>query len=261
MTLEEYWKIYSIAFEEGISLKELKKRISEFNENYAVSLKKKLQPINSEDTIWLQSALSDEKKKRFALHIFYSLNFPLPKKLYKAMIRAAVYEIDPSENQFYVKPCVKAYGFYVVRQSLLEYVKNGNNFEKAGAVNALYWAIPEIVYKNGEYSRNYTLPKSSSPAEKIIESWQIEKQQLLEEFVTNEDVFVRRSIIAQLNLKNRTYDSEEITSLVHKVIEIARNHPDEYIRNRLEIVFSNGDTTKPILFMALPDRKKEQADG
>jgi hypothetical protein len=260
MTLEEYWKLYSVALEEGISLKEVKKRTRELDDNYAVALKKKLQPISSEDTIWLQTALYDEKKKLFVLHIFYDLSFPLPKKLYKAMIQAAVYEINPSKNQYFVYPCVKAYGCYVVRQSLLEYVKNGDNFEKAGAVNALYWAVPSLVYRHGQYSGKDSYAQSVRKSEKYGNFRQVEKQLLLEEFVKNANVSVRRSIIAQLDLNNPMSYPEDIRPLIDKAIEIARNHPDEYIRRRVEIQLDSGDITKPQLLMALPDRNKEKTD-
>ena len=179
MTLEGYYNLYSFTMVEGISLKEIKKRIREFDENYAVALKKKLQPINSEDTNWLQTALCDEMKKLFVLHIFYRLNFPLPKKLYMAMIQAAIYETNPSKNQYHIYPCVKAYGCYVVRESLLEYVRNGDDFEKAGAVNALYWAVPSLVYRHGYNSDKYSLAESVRNVEKHGNLWQIEKQLLI----------------------------------------------------------------------------------
>jgi hypothetical protein len=108
------------------------------------------------------------------LHIFYRLNFPLPKKLYKAMIQAAIYETNPSKNQYYIYPCVKAYGCYVVRESLLEYVRNGDDFEKAGAVNALYWAVLSLVYRHGYNSDKYSIAESVRTVEKHGNLWQIE---------------------------------------------------------------------------------------
>jgi hypothetical protein len=67
------------------------------------------------------------------------------------------------------------------------------------------------------------------------------------EFVGNEDVQVRRRIIPMLRLEPERYP-EELRPLVARAIEIARAHPDEYVRHRIEIQLGAGGP-----YMALPD--------
>ena len=54
----------------------------------------------------------------------------------------------------------------------------------------------------------------------------------MEEFLNNEDIDVRRSIMSKLSLNDEHY-SKEHRSSIRKALEIARNHEDEYIRHRL----------------------------
>ncbi len=51
-----------------------------------------------------------------------------------------MYEHNPSLNRYFVEPCVAVFGSWQVREALLDLFEQGSNFEKAGAVNALYWA-------------------------------------------------------------------------------------------------------------------------
>jgi hypothetical protein len=54
------------------------------------------------------------------------------------MIRAAVYERDPSKNRVFVEPCVATFGLRRVNETLLGRFENGSDQEKAGAVQAMY---------------------------------------------------------------------------------------------------------------------------
>ncbi|MEW2378503.1 hypothetical protein AB0883_20695 [Micromonospora sp. NPDC047812] len=52
-------------------------------------------------------------------------------------------------------------------------------------------------------------------------------------FVTNEDLDVRRCILPGLDLGRQQYP-EDLHETVAEAIRIARTHPDEYLRHRVE---------------------------
>ena len=56
----------------------------------------------------------------------------------------------------------------------------------------------------------------------------------LKEFVTNPNVDVRRSLISRLKL-DASACPQDLQPLVARAIEIARSHPDAYIRHRVEV--------------------------
>jgi len=74
---------------------------------------------------------------------------------------------------------------------------------------------------------------------------------MLQTFVHNEDLQVRRRIIPRLILEPGVY-SEELRPLVKHAIEIARAHPDAYIRHRIEVQLGAGGP-----YMAIPDTDKK----
>ncbi len=260
MELEEYCERYLMIWQEGLSRKEKVLRRREYESKYLAELRKKLSPISQADTVWLESAFRDEQKKTFALFIFMAMKFPLPKKLFRAMIRAAVYEIDPSNNQWFLIPCLKAYGARRVSEALLEYIEEGDDFEKAGAAHALYWTSPQLQFlgKPPRYSIEYATPESIQELKDYREVSEKKKRLLLEEFVNNPEVDVRRSIIPFLDLGNPMSYPEDIRPLVARAIDIARDLPDEYIRHRLSLQLTpSGPAGTPRTFMAVPERKKK----
>lgn len=74
---------------------------------------------------------------------------------------------------------------------------------------------------------------------------------LLTTFVRNPDVDVRRRILPHLELRSVAGYPEELRPMVAEAIAIARAHPDEYIRHRLEVQLGNAGT-----LMALPPRPR-----
>jgi|SRR5579871_1413898 len=169
------------------------------------------------DADWqkLSEWLADDRRKWFVAAVFEQ--FPVPERLMYALIRAAVYEVNPSFNKQFVVPCIASYGHRVVNEALLEVIKTGNDFEKAGAVNALYWAGMLLG-----------TPQSRAAYLELEDVWERKRCLLLREFVTNENVNVRRSIIPSLKLDQAAYP-DDLKPLVTKAIEIARSHPDKYI--------------------------------
>jgi hypothetical protein len=207
-----------------------------------------LSKTTEDDWSKLENALADNEVKWFVAAVLSKA--PLPKRLLKAMLRAAVYEVNPSFNRNFVEPCIASFGHRVVNEALLDYVENGSDFEKAGAANALYWAgMPlSFVGKTRKYTVENATPESRAAYLELKDVWLRRRFLFLREFVANENVDVRRSIIPELNLDETVYP-DDLKPLVAQAIEIARNHHDDYIRHRVEVQLGNER-----VFKALPRR-------
>jgi hypothetical protein len=172
-----------------------------------------------DDWQWLAEALGDAERKWFVAEVFET--HPVPGRLLGPMLRAGVLERNPSSNRAFIEPCVRSLGARRVLEALLRYLESGTDAEKAGAASALYWV--------GGNPRSEEL---DGLRERL-------RGQMLREFVHNPDLDVRRLIIPMLRLEPEAYP-EELRPLVPAVIEIARSHPDEYIRHRVEVQLGAG---------------------
>jgi hypothetical protein len=207
--------------------------------------------LSNEDIQWLIQALEDEQRQWFVAFIVKKASGGLPKRLkrvlFSPLIRAAVYERNPSLNRYFVEPCVAVFGYRQVNEALLDLVEQGSNFEKAGAVNALYWARFRFSFIKSapEYTLEYATPESKAAYEALADI-RLRKQCLfLREFVSNPNLDVRRSIISNLVLNPSCY-ADELKPLVLNAIEIARVHSDDYIRHRVEVQLGTKCLLKPL---------------
>lgn len=180
-----------------------------------------------DDWLWLAEALADPDRKWFVAGVFQFQ--PVPKQLFGPMLRAGVLERDPSFNRVFIEPCVRSLGGRRVLEELLRFLEAGNNVEKAGAASALYWA-------NGN-------PRNEDLADLRMRL----RCEMLREFVDNPDLNVRRRIIPMLHLEPDGYP-EELRPLIRAAVDVARSHPDEYIRHRVEVQLGAGGP-----LMAIPD--------
>ncbi len=219
MNWEEHYSLYRQACARGGNEHDLQLQ----------SARKRVAKNTSEDWQWLISSLDDSERKWFVAEVFRFQQ--LPKRLFVPMLRAGILERDPSHNRLFIDPCVHGYGAARVCHALLKYLEHGSNEEKAGAASALHWAWR---------------PK---PGDDMSDLQGRVRVNMLREFVYNEDLQVRRRIIPQLDLKPHHYPGE-LRPLVQRAIEIARAHPDEYIRHRVETQLG---ATGPL--MAIPDGK------
>ncbi len=206
---------------------------------------------SQQDETWLADALQDEHRKWFAVEVISLIQAPIPEVLFHALIRAAIYEVNPSLNREFIRPCEKSDGLSRVGRALLDYFQRGTNYEKSGAANALYWATPDISY-NREKKRHKSMTTIPASDDEIA-FWLEQKQLFLQEFVVNTDLDVQRSLIPKLELQNKEVYPEALQPLVDEAIRIARSHPDDYIRNRVEVQLGNS-----VLLPALPHRKKHE---
>jgi hypothetical protein len=187
---------------------------------HAIERARRLVSANdTDDWQWLTASLEDPDRKWFVAAVFEKQ--PVPKRLLSAFLRAAVYEENPSFNRQFIEPCVRSYGSTRVATTLLRYLENGTNHERAGAASAFFWCLG----LNGS---------RGTPSEDISASVAPFQERALRAFVGNDDLAVRRRIIPMLALRPGSYPPT-LASLVARAIDIARTHSDEYIRHRVEV--------------------------
>ncbi|MQS17767.1 hypothetical protein F7Q99_37665 [Streptomyces kaniharaensis] len=146
----------------------------------------------------------------------------MPEEYFGALLAAAVYDPNPSFNRRLVEPALLAFGRRRVRMALLGWLETGTDVERAGAARAWYWTA--LTVDDGRTAIG------ADDGASIRDAWHAAA---LREFVTNENVDVRRSILPGLPLVLRAYPAE-LHPLVEHAVEIALAHPDEYIRQRAE---------------------------
>ena len=121
MTWEEHYRLWSETH--------LGRRRAEAHERLQEA-RKRVAQNSTEDWQWLRAALDDPPKKWFVAKVFRSQS--VPKRLMAGMLRAAVYERNPSLNRDFIEPCMRSFGVRRVHEELLRYLEFGTDAEKAG---------------------------------------------------------------------------------------------------------------------------------
>jgi hypothetical protein len=186
----------------------------------ATRIRSLLQSADATDVGWFAEALRDKKKQGFVGKVLDHANYLIPLDLVPPIVRVAVYEHSPGRLPWFVRPCLRTVGRRKFCELLLDYLENGTSHEKYGAANALYWT--QYIRLHGE---------EAFPEEPMKDVLQRRDSLLLREFVANEDVEMRRTIILSLNLAISAFP-KEMKPLVLQALEIARTHPDQSIRQR-----------------------------
>jgi len=199
-----------------------------------------------------------ERKKHFLAALLREKKWKdLPQACFTPLMRLAVYEPNPSFNRGFIEPALRAFGYRRVQEALLEYLTGGTNREKAGAARAFYWAqLPLLLphwhdlYQNRTWQDQEELAQALQEFDRAHEKAKQAFQKMcdeeladvgsmiaiamLKEFIENDDLDVRRSLIPQLSLHPSRYP-QEWQRLIPIAISIACTHPDDYIRHRVEI--------------------------
>jgi len=196
-----------------------------------------------EDARWLTEALQDDERKWFVADLAHRCE-SLAELFFIPMLEAAIEEVNPSSNRRFVEPCMHFFGPSRVNEYLLSVVETGTDFRKAGAVSALYWARG--------FSYEYPGSKPFAAMEMSEDDRKQRRTVLLETFVANPNLDVRRCIIPHLNL-DPTHYPESHRPLVAKAIEIARASADDYIRQRAALQIERQGSRK---YPPLPHRDK-----
>ena len=99
-----------------------------------------------EDQKWFNNGLETPNRKLYIANMMYKVS-NLSEKFFDPLMRAAIYEVNPSTNKLFVLPCVKNFGTRRVNEYLLNVLETGTPFEQSGAVNAMYWAQITLSFK------------------------------------------------------------------------------------------------------------------
>jgi len=263
---DDWWREYETRFaaEEQRRLDELRPLLDRFPAQVHLMLTsfkpsfeptpaavERLQQASRNDLEWLLRALPDEQRKWFVADVARRAEF-LPNEICEPMLDAAIDELDPSLNRRFVEPCTRAFGPRRVNEYLLAVLESGDDHHKTGAVSALYWARVLISYavsspagSRGQLKPEDAYQESLAAYLALSDLWERKRKLFLETFVSNESLDLRRNLIPSLNLDLGAYpDSHK--PLVVRAINIARNHPDDYIRHRLQVQLGEAHLLKPL---------------
>lgn len=165
-----------------------------------------------------------EQAARFAIRTGLRTRDTLAEPFFDALINAGVYDPNPSANAQFIRPAITSFGRQRVQTALLGFLRHGTNPERAGAARAWYWTGASQKYVENNQAEWDGLAN-------LRAEW---REAALREFISNEDIDVRRCILPGLPLSTVRYPADQ-HALVAQAIRIARTHPDEYLRHRVEI--------------------------
>ncbi|WP_327736459.1 hypothetical protein OG749_24435 [Streptomyces nojiriensis] len=177
------------------------------------------EPESADGPTWVHRA-------RAALREVWRDGAVLSDEAFDALLRAAVHDPDPSFNRQFVEPALNAFGHRRVQAALLAYLRTGTDPERAGAARAWYWSALSLRMPLVRAEH----PAAADDGADVVKEWYAAA---LREFVHNEHVDVRRCVLPLLPLRKSSYPPE-LHDLVEEAVAIARSHPDEYIRHRVE---------------------------
>ncbi|MFJ8043507.1 hypothetical protein ACIRBX_23710 [Kitasatospora sp. NPDC096147] len=156
----------------------------------------------------------------------------LSEESFEVLLEAAVQDPNPSFNRTFVEPAMNAYGYRRVRAGLLERLRSGTDRQRAGAARAWYWTALRLDPDGPSAEHPGALEQDGATDRAVlVREW---NEAALREFVANEDLDVRSCILPGLPLRAAAY-RPELHALVETATAIARAHPDDYIRHRVEV--------------------------
>ncbi|MDB4928152.1 MAG: hypothetical protein JWM10_636 [Myxococcaceae bacterium] len=149
----------------------------------------------------------------------------VPEPLFEDTVRAGVLTRNVSFNKHFIFPCAILYGRRRVAESLVSIFRHGTDREKCGTAGALYWcSVPrQEMYWPHEGGR-----EKGGADGTVDDLLQLFEEAALEEFLRNPALDVRRALVPWVvSAAGRTPE------LGARAIAIARDHVDEYIRQRV----------------------------
>jgi hypothetical protein len=178
--------------------------------------------LTAEDRGWLEDSLrGGGDRGYFAVEVIRRKD-ALEDGMFALFIRAAVEEIDPSANRTYVEPLVARFGLRRVIEALLEIFERGGPADKAGAMNALYWAQAPLTFVgNGPFTLENATPESRALYLAVEDLRKRRDALFLRAFVTETDSSLRRCLLPRLSLDPRDY-AAELAPLVETAQGLAR---------------------------------------
>ncbi|GJF32762.1 hypothetical protein KNE206_54620 [Kitasatospora sp. NE20-6] len=153
-----------------------------------------------------------------------------PEASFEVLIRAAVHDPNPSFNRWFVEAALNAFGRRRVRFRLIDHLRTGTDTERAGAARAWYWTALPLDHPRRGPAGPGGAGAEVDDGSVAVREW---REAALQEFVGNEHLEVRRCILPVLPLRLSAYPPE-LQHLVGEAVAIARSHPDDYLRHRVE---------------------------
>ena len=98
--------------------------------------RKRIGRNNDADWQWLTEALADPARKYFVADVFRFQ--PVPRRLFAAFMRAAVLDVNYSNNRLFLTPCIESFGRETVLAELDRMRESGvatDDMHRAG----MYW--------------------------------------------------------------------------------------------------------------------------
>jgi hypothetical protein len=171
-----------------------------------------------------------ERRVRTALRDACRRGMDLSEESFDVLLQAAVHDPDPSFNRNFLEPALNAFGRVRVQSALLACLRTGTDLQRAGAARAWYWSALPLRMPRVRAKDPAAGPAAPDAGPAVVTEW---NEAALREFVRNEHLDVRRSILPGLSLRKSAYPPE-LHDLVDMAVATARSHPDDYIRHRVE---------------------------
>ncbi len=92
---------------------------------------------SSDDIIWLREALADKERKSFVAEVYRYQ--PVPEALFDEFIRAAIIDVDASNNRRFLAPCIETFGLDRVSEAVQQFERSEIEVERCGTERAKYW--------------------------------------------------------------------------------------------------------------------------
>ena len=178
--------------------------------------------LDDVDYAWLETALREGGGfGQFAVEVIRRKQ-ALSERFFVLYLRAAIDECDPTTNRSYVEPLVARFGLRRVIAALLEVFSRGGPADKAGALNALYWAQAPLTFVgDGPLTIDNATPESRALYLAVEDLRQQRDVLFLRAFVEESDQSLRRCLLARITLDADAYPPE-LRPLVERAQRIAR---------------------------------------
>ncbi|MFE3206190.1 hypothetical protein [Embleya sp. NPDC059237] len=172
---------------------------------------------------------SNDQARRLALAVRKPLleRASLPDELFAPLMAAAVHDPDPSFCRWFVEPAVYAFGRRRVMAALVDYLRDGTDAERAGAVRAWYMAhVPLRADHSPAYGPGGVREPAPDEAQEARTAW---LEASMRVFADTTDPRMRHRVLPNLPTSPTAYPPSLHEPREHTLAS-ARAHPDPHIR-------------------------------
>ncbi|MFI1585315.1 hypothetical protein [Embleya sp. NPDC020630] len=172
---------------------------------------------------------SNDQARRLALAVRKPLleRASLPDELFAPLMAAAVHDPDPSFCRWFVEPAVYAFGRRRVTAALVDYLRDGTDAERAGAVRAWYTAhVPLRADHSPAYGPDGVRDPAPDEAQEARTAW---LEASMRVFADTTDLRMHHRVLPNLPTSPTAYPPS-LHELREHTLASARAHPDPHIR-------------------------------